>query len=121
MTYCKKPTHWSKETKDEDETTVRHAKHGRRLKEKAEMKGMKRGWRESKMAEDRDEDNGKDDGYIARGSGVWCVECGVWSLACGVWSVWSVECGVCGMWSVECVECGVWSVECGVWSVLEVL
>jgi len=103
------------------------------------MKGMKQGWRELKMAEDRDEDNGKDDGCIARGSGVWSVALpGEWSVERGVWSVWSVECvecGVCGVrsvWSVECVECGVcgvwsvWSVECvergvcGVWSVWSV-
>ena len=90
MAHCKNPNHCSRKTRDEDETTVRHAKHGRRLKEKAEMKGMKRGWRELKMAEDRDENNGKDDGCIAGGSGVWSVECGVcgvWSVECGVWSV----------------------------------
>ena len=98
MAHCKKPNHWSREMRDEDETTVRHAKHGRRLKEKAEMKGMKLGWRELKMAEHRDEDNGQDDGCIAQGSGVWSVEwSGVWRVESGVWRVWSVECRVCGV------------------------
>jgi len=65
--------------RDENETTVRRAKHGRRLKEMAkETKGLKGGRRRvSKMAEDREEDTANDDGCIAGGSAVRSVECGV--------------------------------------------